>query len=82
MKPSILRTMKRIASVSSIIAIGSLALSLASLPYAGVLYVLAFSASLVAMLATDYAPRSPRWEPRSLKVDASLRKAQSLQLAA
>jgi hypothetical protein len=73
--------MKLVSSLASVVAIVSFGLSLFFAQYAVGFYAVAFSASLVLILATDYSPRSRGWEPRSLKL-ASHRSAQRLQLAA
>ena len=78
---SILHTMKLVSSLSSVVAIVSFGLSFFFAPYAVGFYALAFSASLVLILATDYSLRARGWEPRSLKL-AGNRSAQRLQLAA
>lgn len=73
--------MKLFASISASVALGGFALSLLSTPFAVALYGLAFTACLALILATDYAPRAHRWEPRSLKI-ANATKPNALQLAA
>ncbi len=83
MNSSTFRTMKLISSLALVVAIGAFLLSLASTHYALALYTVAFSASLVLVLATDYSSRARRWEPRSLRLaPATTAKTQRLQLAA
>lgn len=59
--------MKTLVTLPASVAVGSFVLALAVSPYAIAIYAVAFSAAFVALLANDYAPRSRRWEPRSLK---------------
>ncbi|HVU23078.1 MAG TPA: hypothetical protein VHE13_03065 [Opitutus sp.] len=78
--------MKLISVLTRVTAGAAAALAVAILfnTYAGAAYAVATSAFLLLIVARDYSPRAPRWQPRLVPTHRTppRRRSQSFRLAA